>query len=136
MMRAAVERQCFRLLRIGEGDQTSGPGGDDAKAGDAVDARGRDARRSRRQTIQLWKRRRDRITERLDEPAGNRRRGAHRDLLAEDRAQAHLEAIEGAGDANAGISLHGCREPRIPGEMPGDQVRAGVEIEQPADAGE
>ena len=50
------------------------------------------------------KRRDDRLAERLDEPAGDGGGRLHRDLLPEDRPQAHLEAVEGAGHAQAGVA--------------------------------
>ena len=136
-MRAAVEAQRRRtrapaasammLLRARR---------DDAVAGDVVDA-GRCATRAGggRQPMQLRERRDDRLAERLDEPAGDGRGRLHRDLLAEDRAQPHLEAVERAGHAQAGIGLDRRGQARVPAQMPGDQIGPRVEIEQRAHAG-
>ena len=82
------------------------------------------------------KRRHDRFAECLDEPAGDGGRGFHRHLLPEDRAQAHLESVEGAGHSQAGVRLDRRGQARVPAQMLRDQVGPRVEIEQGADAAE
>ena len=100
---------------------------------DVIDAGGGDAGRHRRQAIQLRERRHDRLAKRLDEPAGDGRRRFHRHLLSENRAQTHLESVEGARHAHAGVRLDRRGEARVLAQMLGDQVRSRVEIEQRPD---
>ena len=82
------------------------------------------------------KRRHDRLAERLDESAGDGGGRLHGHLLPEDRAQSHLESVEGAGHAQAGIRLDGAGQSRVPGQMLRDHVRPRVEIEQRPHAAE
>ena len=88
--------------------------GDDAVSGDVVDAGRGDAGRCGREAIQFRQRRDDGFAERLDEPAGDGGGRLHRHLLAEDRAHAHLESVEGAGHSQAGVRL----DRRLPGARP------------------
>ena len=125
-MRAAIEAESARFLRCRQRDDASAARGDDAVPGDVVDAGGRHARRRRGEAIQLRQRRGDRFAERLDEPAGDGGGGFHRDLLAEDRAQPHLESVERAGHPQPGVRLDGRGEARVPAQMPRDQVGARV----------
>ena len=66
-----------------------------------------------REAMQFRERRDDRFAERFDEPAGDGRRRLHRHLLAEDRAQAQLESVEGAGHSQTGVRLDGACEARV-----------------------
>src|ERR1700688_4163345 len=89
-----------------------------------------------REAIQFRKRRDDGFTERLDEPAGDGGSRLHCYLLAQDRAQAHLESVEGTGYSHARVRLDRGFQARVPAEMFRDQVGPRVEIEQPPDTSE
>ena len=136
VMRAAVEAEPARTLRVRQRDDAPAARRDDAVPGDVIDAGRSDPGRDGCEAIQFRKRRDDGLTERLDEPAGDGGGRFHRHLLAEDRAQPELEAVEGAGHAQAGVRLDGRREARVPAQMFRDQVGPRVEIEQRPDAAE
>ncbi len=70
----------------------------------------------------------DRLTERLHESPGQRRRCLHCDLLAEDGPQSQLESIEGAGHAKARVPCNGRGEYRVDPQMRSDYVGACAQI--------
>ena len=69
-----------------------------------------------------------RIPEGGDEPAGERGRAFHRDLLAEDRANADLERIDGARHAQSGPRFDERFQRRVAAEGRVDRDGVGVEI--------
>ena len=81
-MRASVEAEPARSLRLRQRDDAPAARGDDAMPRDVVDAGRGDPGRCRREAIQFRKRRHDGLAERLDEPAGDGGGGFHRHLLA------------------------------------------------------
>jgi hypothetical protein len=106
--------------------------GDDAVASDVVTLAGNTVRQ-RREAMQFCKWRRDGFAERLDEPAGDRGRRFHGDLLAENRAQAQLESVEGTWHRRPGLTDRR-RQARVPAQMLRDEVGPRIEIEQCPDS--
>ncbi len=104
--------------------------GDDPVSSDVVDARPRDPRRHGCEAFQFGQRRRERFTERFNEPASDRGGRFHGHLLPENRAQPELESVEGARHAQAGIRLDRRGQARIFAETLRDHIRARVEIEE------
>lgn len=76
----------------------------------------------------------DRLAERLHHARGERRRGLHGNLLAEDRADGDLERVPRPGNARAGARAHERRERRVVPEVCADGQRIGAEVEDPARA--
>ena len=72
----------------------------------------------------------------VDEPAGEGGGGLHRHLLPEDRAQSHLESVEGARHPQAGVRLDRRRQTRVFAETFRDDVGPRIEIEQRPHAAE
>ena len=72
---------------------------------------------------------RERPSERRDEPARERPRAAHGNLLAEDRANGDLERIPRARDTEAGAGRDERREERIAAQHVADRERVRVDVE-------
>ena len=117
-------------LAPGQGNQAAGTSLHEAVTSDGVDTGGRDPLGSRRQPAQRIERRRNRFAEGLHETAGHRLRGLDADLLPDDRSQAQLEPVERPWHSHATVRRHRGTDVSIPGQMPGDDVWSGIEIEQ------
>ncbi len=92
--------------------------------------RGRAREGVRQRAVRLGQR----LAVRPHQPAGQRGGAAHRHLLAEDRAHRDLEAVPGAGDAQAGAAPQQAPEHGVGAERTGDGQRVGVEVEDVAHA--
>jgi len=71
---------------------------------------------------------------RRDELSRKPPRRRHRDLLAENRAYRHLEAVPCPWQAQPGAGGHEGGEPRILREVRRDRADVGAEVEHPPDA--
>ena len=78
---------------------------------------------------------RQRLSQRADEPAGQRRRALHRHLLAQDDAHGQLEAVPGAGDTDPGQRFERAGQHRSVRQMGTERQGIRVEIEKPAQSG-
>ena len=97
---------------------------------------GRQSCRRGAQTVQARERRLDRLAEATRQPAGESRRGPHRDALAQDRAHRQLEAVERPGHAQARATTGDAREPGIGREVRRDHVRPRAQVEEVLQAGQ
>ena len=135
-MRAPVEAEPARSLRLRQRDDAPAARGDDAVSSDVVDARGGDPGREGVRRFSSA----NGVTIGSPNASTNRpaivRRRFHRHLLAENRAHPQLEAVEGTRHPQAGIRPDRRCQARVPAEMLRDQVGPRVEIEQCPDAAE
>ena len=113
-------------------DDASGTRAHDAQCRYVVDVRPCDALGARREMRESRVRCIGRVAERRGEAPGERGSTFDGDLLAEYRAQRELEAVEGAGDAKARVSLHRRAEQLIVREARRYHIRPGGEVEEVA----
>ena len=110
--------------------QTLGTSARQTEAGERSVSSSRERFSSGGNAIQARQRRLDRFTKPLGKAAGERRGPANRHLLPQDRPHAKLKRIERAGHTQSRLLLDPRREQRIEGEMPRDDVRPCIEIEE------
>jgi hypothetical protein len=118
------------MARLRQRDDAPGSRGDDSVSGDVVHTGFGDSRCHRCEPIQAGNRCDEGFTERRDEPAGERAGRLHRHLLPQDRAQSHLESVEGAGYPQAGVRLDRRRQTRVFAKSFRNDVRPRIQIEQ------
>ncbi len=130
MIDAVLEREIPRHVRSSQGHDAFGACADDAERSDVVDVGRRDSFGGRGELAELREGRRVVFAESGDEASRQRGRRLDGHLLADDRAHAHLEAVERPGYADAWHSLDEWRQARVLAELPGDQIGASIEIEE------
>lgn len=118
------------------GNDAFGAGADDAEFGNVVHTGGGDCFGRWREVGELRERGLDSFAEGFHEATGERGGSLDGDLLTQDGTDGEVEAIECAGHAKAGVSLHCSFENRALGELGGDEVGPCGEVEQTADAAE
>lgn len=119
-----------------EGNESAGAGGNDAEAGDVIGRDAGDFSGGGGEEKETGLAGGEGFAEGFGEAAGEGGGCFDGDLLAEDGADGGFESIEGSGDAEAGAGFEQGAEEFVFGEVGGDDVGPGGEVELMADFGE